>query len=168
MDLPCLNSFRTARVKLQTSVWDLMAWACHMHGMDFSKEQSRSQDTICRMVDDFCASTPFCLGNQTPLDPEPVACIPTRTEDGTNTFLDERKSSHARSLGWFLCLLPVKTLSSSCLTMLWQCADPLSHSYMPAPERHIYLRINKTGSSGNLRASRVLAPIQSAAPTRQI
>ena len=149
------NSFRTARVKLQTSIWDLMAWATHMHGTDFSEEQSRSQDIICRMVDDVCASIPFCLGNQTPLDPEPVAWIPTRTNDGTNIFQEDKKSSHARSLGWFLCLLPVRFLLSSRLTMIRQSANSPNRSYRPAPERLTCHQIKRIGSSDNSRGSRV-------------
>ena len=91
------NQFRTARIKLQTAILNLMTWAHHEHGTDFVKSQTQVQNYIHAMADDICATIPFCLGNQTPLDKEPIASFP------------DQENTQGRALGWFLCLVPVRS-----------------------------------------------------------
>ncbi|KAI9665144.1 MAG: hypothetical protein M1831_002154 [Alyxoria varia] len=94
------NFFRTARVKLHTATWDLASWAGLMHGADYSKIQQHSQETVRRMVEDICATVPFCLGNKTILDKEPIAKFPPTPRQ-------------AMAIGWFLALVPLRVANNT-------------------------------------------------------
>ena len=96
------NSFRTARIKLQTTVWDLLGLASLLGGEEVTENQMKTQNIILRMVDDVCASVPFCLGNQTPLDSGPIARFPMDS-------ISKRNSLHAWTMGWFLLLVPLQS-----------------------------------------------------------
>lgn len=103
------NQFRTARIKLQDTMLKLVLWARSEHGSDFAGSEQTARDEIQAMADDVCASVPYCLGNQTPLDKEPTANFSTST--GVRSSSSEgNPSSQGHGLGWFLCLVPVSQL----------------------------------------------------------
>ncbi|KAI9717095.1 MAG: hypothetical protein M1828_007428 [Chrysothrix sp. TS-e1954] len=100
------NAFRTARIKLQATVSDLLGLSNLLGGISAIDEQVKTQNILQRMVDEVCASVPFCLGNQTPLDQQPVARFPM-------DVISKRNSLHAWTMGWFLLLVPLQSCSKT-------------------------------------------------------
>lgn len=89
------NSFRTARVELLSSTWNLMIWSSAVHGTDHNDQQLRSQQVIQKMVDDISASVPYGIGD--------VAINEQEQFSGSARpagFINYK--AHTSSIGWYL------------------------------------------------------------------
>lgn len=96
------NSYRTARIELHTSAWNLMIWSSANHGTDHYEQQVHSQHIIQRMVEDVTASIPYGLGD-VPVNEDELFSGPDRPAGFINY------KAHTASMGWFL-LNPIVSL----------------------------------------------------------
>lgn len=100
------NQFRTARIKLQATLLQLMSWAHYSHGTNFVSSDRQARECIQAMADDVCASVPYCLGEHAPLEQDAHLNISKKAEGQPSPLRDD-PPAQSRALGWFLCLVPV-------------------------------------------------------------
>lgn len=94
------NAYRTTRIKLFMCIFDILHWIGLHADEDLAREEHDTQRVIREMISDICASLPFVLGNQTAIDPAPIAFFP-------KSMIPEANALHSLSMGWFISLVPL-------------------------------------------------------------